>query len=530
MKIVLALVCIVVISFSSGAIYVNATGSTPTFTISSGVYPGAPTYTVFTNGVGNYYAKNAYGVIDYSSTSASTVIQDAINVAELVNGTVYVSSGVYPLSTNLTITQTMTLMGAGSTGAKININNPSGMSSGTVFTGAGILLQQSSGILDVGKTLKNFGMLPSSSQSYAIYVYGSSSPLIIEGVATFGGKVGLKAYSMIDADIRDCSFSGAQIGFEGLAVINNNIFTNVAFNFETQYGVLIYEGAQNTFLSCLFQENSFTAPYSDSAINLNYNTGETTNVYSINIENCYFEANQGDSIDIGNYASAVTITNCYFSSSYCPNVIYSIGDGVTISNNFFDTNAAISGGHDINVTQIGNPSNCYIFGNTINGGISKIEFYGGALGSIYDNAGIPNMYYPTQEVAYNVYQLATCNSSITQGTWTITITASQVLNFYLANGGTQNDQINYTFDSTSSGTFTLSILGSTTSNSGISTVYIDGVSQGTLDWYSGSSVYNVVKTLSITLTTSGLHTLSFKMATQNGSSNGYYLPISAWWL
>jgi len=48
------------------------------FTISSGVYPGAPTYTIWTNGT-YCYAKDAYGSIDYQGVNAGTVIQNAFN-------------------------------------------------------------------------------------------------------------------------------------------------------------------------------------------------------------------------------------------------------------------------------------------------------------------------------------------------------------------------------------------------------------------------------------------------------------------
>jgi hypothetical protein len=44
----------------------------------SGVYPGAPSYTIWTDGAGNYFAKDAYGNLAFSGTNASYVIQSAI--------------------------------------------------------------------------------------------------------------------------------------------------------------------------------------------------------------------------------------------------------------------------------------------------------------------------------------------------------------------------------------------------------------------------------------------------------------------
>jgi len=64
----------------SGAIFIGGTNyalanpsptNIPTF--STGPYPGAPSYTVYVNDSW-YYAKNAYGVIKYSSTNATQII------------------------------------------------------------------------------------------------------------------------------------------------------------------------------------------------------------------------------------------------------------------------------------------------------------------------------------------------------------------------------------------------------------------------------------------------------------------------
>ena len=74
--------------------YVFASSPSATFTISSGVYPGAPSYTVFSDGT-NYYAKNSWGVIAYTGTAP-----DVINAAQasLTNGgTIYLLGGEYPL-------------------------------------------------------------------------------------------------------------------------------------------------------------------------------------------------------------------------------------------------------------------------------------------------------------------------------------------------------------------------------------------------------------------------------------------------
>ena len=73
----IVLSAIVISSILSLEIYTYATSPSTTPTFSSGPYPGAPTYTIYTNGSW-YYAKNAYGAIDYSGTNASQIINSCI--------------------------------------------------------------------------------------------------------------------------------------------------------------------------------------------------------------------------------------------------------------------------------------------------------------------------------------------------------------------------------------------------------------------------------------------------------------------
>jgi len=68
----------------------------------SGVYPGAPSYTIWTDGTGNYFAKDAYGNLAFSGKNASYVIQSAIYALPHVlvslpfgnNVTIYAPSGI----------------------------------------------------------------------------------------------------------------------------------------------------------------------------------------------------------------------------------------------------------------------------------------------------------------------------------------------------------------------------------------------------------------------------------------------------
>jgi len=82
LKTVIILILISIL-MASGTTYILAQTPTSTFTISPGIYPGAPSYTVWKEG-NYYYAKDSTGAIKYSGIDAVTVIQNALN--SLTNG------------------------------------------------------------------------------------------------------------------------------------------------------------------------------------------------------------------------------------------------------------------------------------------------------------------------------------------------------------------------------------------------------------------------------------------------------------
>jgi hypothetical protein len=90
-----------------------------------------------------------------------------------------------------------------------------------------------------------------------------------------------------------------------------------------------------------------------------------------------------------------------------------------------------------------------------------------------------------------------------------------------------NDEITSSFW-LAAGTYTLNVFGSTNTNAAKIDWYIDGSITGITgqDWYSGSQVFNVSKTGSITVTGDGYHTLKGKINGRNASNTtGYYWLI-----
>ena len=85
LKWAIALVLIACLVSSSVVYYVFAVSPSSTVTISGGVYPGAPSYTVWREG-DYYFAKDANGEIEYSGTNASNVVQSCFDVIDSVGG------------------------------------------------------------------------------------------------------------------------------------------------------------------------------------------------------------------------------------------------------------------------------------------------------------------------------------------------------------------------------------------------------------------------------------------------------------
>lgn len=119
-----------IICFLLGAVYVYAQGSSQILTISQGVYPGAPSYTVWIYG-STYLAKNANGAIEFSSTSATTIVNSMLAGLSGTGGIILFEPGNYNFSTQIVIptgTKNVEFKGsAGSLGKSYNTE-------GTVFT------------------------------------------------------------------------------------------------------------------------------------------------------------------------------------------------------------------------------------------------------------------------------------------------------------------------------------------------------------------------------------------------------------
>lgn len=109
LKLAMAIVLIAIL-VSSSLVYVFAVSPSSTFTISSGVYPGAPSYTIWREG-SNYFAKDANGLLACSGTNPTSIWNSII----ASNIHIYFASGLYTIPSTLQISnmENITVNGGG---------------------------------------------------------------------------------------------------------------------------------------------------------------------------------------------------------------------------------------------------------------------------------------------------------------------------------------------------------------------------------------------------------------------------------
>ena len=119
----------------------------------------------------------------------------------------------------------------------------------------------------------------------------------------------------------------------------------------------------------------------------------------------------------------------------------------------------------------------------------------------------------------------------TGGAITITIDTAQAFNFRCSQAGAANGDVFTHGCYLVAGTYTFYVLGVTSNTRGKCDWKLDGVTITTgQDWYSASATRNVIKTVSsVSVATSGWHTLQCTTNGKNGSSSGYIIDLTAYW-
>lgn len=118
-------------------------------------------------------------------------------------------------------------------------------------------------------------------------------------------------------------------------------------------------------------------------------------------------------------------------------------------------------------------------------------------------------------------------SSIGQGTWAYSMTASQIRQGYFENTSTA-DGDNISFQTyLGAGTYTLYFITYKTSACGIVDIDIDGGEVASFDLYAAGDTFNTtVNQASIAVATSGIKTIRVRLDGKHGSSSDYICPLS----
>jgi hypothetical protein len=213
-------------SFYGGMQYVLAQGGLTTQTISSGIYPGAPNFTIYAYNSTYYAAKNQYGVNYYISTDVSYIIQSCFNTLSSSGGTVYINLNIRHANVIAVI------IGVSTTTAALN-------------TFENVFISDTTGI---GMELEGTVVYPVTLNTFTNCRWSALTT-----------SLRLKAYADTNTFLGGCVEAyhgfGIVLGDSGPGVYNNN-FYNVPIDGEADdaFGVYLNSGSEspNSFYSGVF--------------------------------------------------------------------------------------------------------------------------------------------------------------------------------------------------------------------------------------------------------------------------------------
>jgi len=274
------LVNILLISTLTYVIFASPNG---TFTISPGIYPGAPSFTIWKEG-STYYAKNAYGGIEFSGTNASQVIQNALDgltsgrtwqETVLLKGEIRVDSTIrIPSYSIIDIQGTIKL----ADGANVNVFENQDQTNGNSF------ITIKNGIIDL-----NGGQQTQASR--ALYIIGRTNDYIklvdvtIKNAYSATVQLINSSFSEIINNFFDTSLNGGSIGIVytrqttiahnrfkniydyaitiGANSYRNEISNNLIYWFAGSHGggIDIYGSSQNTIIGNVIRNSNRTNVY-----------------------------------------------------------------------------------------------------------------------------------------------------------------------------------------------------------------------------------------------------------------------------
>ena len=208
-RLVVGLILVSVIA-TSAIWYVWAATPTTTIWISPGIYPGAPSYTVWREG-SNYFAKDANGQIDYSGTNVSEIHESIVNAFSTTGGEIHYTEGQFMLSSSLIYKSNVTISGEGASTvlyADTNMNDD---------------------IIRNGTTGNIFG-------------------ITIKDLAIYGNLDNQSPSAPLQED------KGVGITFHR---VQRSTIQNVYINYTYVWGILLGRGTRNTVIDCKIEKTGY---------------------------------------------------------------------------------------------------------------------------------------------------------------------------------------------------------------------------------------------------------------------------------
>lgn len=220
----LILLCII----ATVIITVAAQTPTSTFTLSPGLYPSGPSYTVWREG-SNYFAKDHNGLLAYSGTNASDLIIDCISN----QGWTHLTKGTYELTNAILIdTSNVTVTGEGSE-TVLYIQNNALCNAFTISGASNVIVKD---IFINGNNANN--AIVTGGTNATICVTNYSEDIRLENLMIYNGSDGIKSrYSnnvIVDAcTIKYCDY----VGVVSSGYSNNTVVTNCVLDSNSWGGV-----------------------------------------------------------------------------------------------------------------------------------------------------------------------------------------------------------------------------------------------------------------------------------------------------
>jgi len=332
----------IVLGILLGSLVAYAATPSSTFWISSGVYPGAPSYTIFREG-SNYFAKDANGEIEFSGTNASEITQNSVD-ALTSGGKILLKTASYTWDTMITVTNYgIVLEGEAHQSAEEPLAR--------IIAGAAI-----SDLIKVNLTIGGGGFeirnlcLDGASQGCNGLTLIRGAYHLVENVRILRCVKGLNLIGVSKSDFHNLRL---QQNTYGLYLIDDNgasyppnelMFTRLDSIDNTEYGV--FANTTGAFT------NGLKATFEQAVIESNHKWGGYFyNNNIIKFDRCLFELNNKDlaadiddlHVEFATQRNAfVTVEGCYFVDTDVTHSLNIFGaDHIKIVNTYFNDNVTL---------------------------------------------------------------------------------------------------------------------------------------------------------------------------------------------